>query len=131
MSFITTQTAQVMFLTSIVHSDVLRLKLFANDWTPSKTDTVSQYTELVYLGYAAKLLTPSEWTIDIDGLTGNYVASFAQQIWTFSSSITVYGYYITDSGGTNVYFAERFPDAPVTLVSGGGNVKITPTIGIK
>lgn len=131
MSFVCTHTAQQEFLRTIIQSDVLKLKLFTNDWLPSITDTVSQYTELAYLGYAAKLLTPSEWVITLDGNTNNYYARFAQQVWTFTSSVTVYGYYITDSTGTKLYFPERFPDAPVTLQSDGGNIKVTPTIGLR
>ena len=130
MSFITTQTGQQFFLNAIVYSDILLLRLYSNDRIPSKTDTIANYTEVVFSGYAPKLLTPSEWVIAIDDLTGNYLATFAQQVFSFDDLVTVYGYYITNHAGTSLLLAERFTTAHVTLPQGqGGNIKITPTIG--
>ena len=133
MSFTTTQSGQRVFLNAIVNDSVMRLHLYANDRTPSPTDTIAQYTELVFVGYAAKLLTPSEWVIAIDDLTDTYVATFPRQTFTFDDSVTVYGYYITS--GTNVVIAERFPNAPVTLTGTAlrptESINITPTIGMR
>ncbi len=132
MSFVTTQTGQKFFLEAIVNSDVLLLHLFTNDRNPSKTDTIGNYTEVVFLGYSPKLLTPSEWVIEIDELTGNYVAKFAQQIFSFNDQVTVYGYYITNHAGNKLLTVERYTSAPVSLMAGvGGNIKVTPTLGAK
>ena len=124
MSFITTLTGQNVFLNTIINSDIFLLHLYSNDRIPSKTDVIGNYTEVAFLGYAAKLLTPSEWVIAIDGLTGNYVATFPQQVFTFSGIVQTFGYYITDHGGTQLILAERFPTAPIILSQ--GNIKIVP-----
>ncbi len=129
MSFITTQIGQQVFLNAIIYYDTLRLHLYSNDRTPSKTDTIGQYTSVVFVGYSPKLLTASEWVIDIDDLTNNYVATFPQQVFTFDDIVTAYGYYITS--GSNLVIAERFANAPVSLQSDGGNIKVTPTIGLR
>ncbi len=127
MSFVTTQTGQKFFLEAIVNSDVLLLHLFSNNRIPSKTDVIGNYTEVVFVGYAPKLLTPSEWVIEIDDLTGNYVAKFAEQVFSFSDNVTVFGYYITNHAGNKLLTVERFTTAPVIA----GNVKVTPTLGAK
>lgn len=131
MSFVTTQTGQLTLLKAIINSDVFRLHLFMNNRNPSITDVITNYTELTYLGYAPKLLTPSEWTYQINSLTNNYVASFPVQMFSFNTSVTVFGYYITDSGGTNLLTVERFVNAPAVIQSSGGNINITPTMGVK
>lgn len=129
MSFITTLTGQQYYIQTVLNSDVLRLRLFTNDLVPSKTDEIDDYTEASYSGYAAKLLTPSDWVIAVDGLTGDYVATFPKQSWTITSTVVICGYYVTDSTNTKVYWAERFPQAPISVTT--GPVSVTPTIGFK
>ena len=129
MSFITLIDGQLFTLKAITQNQILRLKLYSNDQTPSKTDTASSYQEVIHPNYTTKLLTPTEWVYAIDGLTNNYTATFAQQIWTFQSQVTAYGYFITDEIGTTVFFAERFPNAPIVLDGINQKIKITPVIG--
>jgi hypothetical protein len=129
MSFITTLTGQQFFLNAIVNADILLLHLYSNDRIPSKTDVVTNYTDVVSAGYAPKLLTPSDWVIAVDALSGDYVATFPEQVFSFDDLLQVYGYYITDHNSANLILAERFTTAPVTLQLGvGGNVKVTPTL---
>lgn len=52
MSFITTQSGQQFYLNAIVNYDVLLLHLFVNDRIPSKTDVITNYQEVAFLGYA-------------------------------------------------------------------------------
>lgn len=130
MSFTTLQTGQLFILQATTQKEVLRLKLFSNNKTPNKTDPSDSYTEVIHPDYATKLLTPSEWEYEIDDLTSDYVATFAQQIWTFSTPVTVYGYMITDYLGTTVLLAERFPNAPIQ-VNSGERIKVTPLLGAR
>jgi hypothetical protein len=127
MSFVVTQVGQEYFL-QLITSEILLLHLYQNNWTPSYTDVVTNYTELAYYGYAPKLLTPSEWVIQVNVLNGDYYATFAQQSFNFVDPITVYGYYITDQYSGKLLLAERFVNAPIVLQP-NGSVNITPTIG--
>lgn len=127
MTFVYTLTTQQSVLTALTQS-LLKLRLFSNNWTPAKTDTPAQYTEVGYAGYAPKILVSGDCVIAIDGLTGNYYARYPKQTWTPATSITVYGYYITDNDNNNVIIAERFPDAPVITDL---PIDITPTIGTR
>lgn len=128
MTLVLSQTGQLVFLQTITNTQTLQLHLFANDWTPSKTDTISNYHEVVFPGYGPKYLLPGSWLFAIDSLTGNYVASYPQQTWAFSTSIIVYGYYITDVNNTYFILGERFATAPVTIQPTGGNVKVTARV---
>ena len=107
----------------------LKLKLFKNDLTPAVGTVIGDFTESDITGYTAggKTLTGSSWTVSTDTATEG---SFAEQEWTFTGAGSIYGYYITNNGGTAVIWAERFSDAPHTFPSGGGTEKITPKIQI-
>lgn len=129
MSFIITQAGQLIFLEASL-SDTIKLRLYSNNRTPSSTDTISDYTEVSAAGYAEKTFTGDDWTIEIDELTDNYVAALDDQTFTMTETATVYGYFITSEDDTLI-LAERFPTAPQVLDSDGGNIIITPQIGLR
>lgn len=109
-------------------ADNLRMKLFTSNTTPAEGDTVSTYTEASGNGYADKVLTGSNWTIATDG-GGISKASYAEQTFAFTGGpVSVYGYFVTNNAGTVLLWAERFTDGPYNLPSGGGSIKITPSI---
>src|SRR6185369_7703596 len=131
MSFTTLQTGQLFILQALTQKEILRLKLYSNDKVPNKTDPSNSYTEVVHPDYATKLLTPSEWVYDIDNLTNDYTATFAEQVWTFDTPVIAYGYMITNYLGTTVLLAERFPTAQVYLSGPNDKIKVTPILGVK
>lgn len=132
MSFIFTQIGQLSFLKAFINSDIALLHLYTNDKIPSKTDVITDYTELIFPGYVPKLLTPADWEYTIDPFNNNYVAKFPQQVFTFDSLVTAFGFYITNHAGSSLWAAGRFPGAPITLIDGlGGKIKINPVIGAK
>ena len=105
----------------------LVLHLYTNDVTPAEGDTVSTYTESTAAGYGASTLTGTDWTITTT--TGTTEASYPQVTFTYTDTEpNVYGYYVTDSGGTILIWAERFSDGPYNIPSSGGEIKITPKI---
>jgi len=103
------------------------VRLYTNNLTPADTDVVGSYTEASGGGYAAKTLDKASWTIN----TGNDPsdATYAQQTFTFTGALagsaTVYGYYVTDTTGAILLWAERFP-AALTPANNGDNIKVTP-----
>ena len=86
------------------------LRLFVNNHTATETDTVTNFTEATFPGYAAKNLT--SWgsaflNSNTQGETDETVRVFTQTS-VPGSPQTVYGYYITDGSG-NLIWAENNP----------------------
>lgn len=125
MSLIITNTGKQKALEYITGKDssteTLVLKLYSNNVTPSESDTVSSYTELVSSnGYTSKSLSASSWIV-----TGG-TASYSRQTWSFTGAAgNVYGYYLVSATSNELYFAERFPDAPYNVTSAGDSIKVT------
>jgi len=79
---------------------------------------LASYTESSATGYAGITLTGSLWTVATT--TGTTVANYAQQTFSYSTSESVYGYFVTSNGKGQVLWAERFSGAvPFNIPSGG------------
>lgn len=106
------------------------LRLFTNNITPGEADTAATYTEAAGNGYAALALTGGTgggaWTVT-EGAPSS--ASYPQQTFTFTGALgNVYGYYVTETTGGALCWAERFSDGPYNIANNGDQIKITPTI---
>ncbi|MBA7593001.1 hypothetical protein ES708_35209 [subsurface metagenome] len=110
-------------LNKIAPGDVLKLKLFKNDYIPVEGSVVGEFIEADTAGYTAIELAKADWTIE--SAVGVTTAEQPQKTFTLTGAGSHYGYYITDEAGTGLLWAERFSDAPHTLPSGGGTEKIT------
>ena len=105
----------------------VELRLYTNNLTPAYSDTLVSYTESSAAGYASLVLTGSLWTVAIS--SGTTVANFAQQTFSYTTSESVYGYFVTSHSKGQVLWAERFSGAvPFNIPSGGGTVSITPRV---
>lgn len=107
------------------------IKLYKSDVTPIETTTigsgVGQLTETTAAGYTAITLVTGSWSVATTTAT---TASYAEQTFTFTTSETLYGYYVTDLAN-NLLWCERFTGAPFVLPISGGQVAITPTINLE
>lgn len=106
------------------------LRLFTNNLTPGESTTLSTVTEAVgATGYAPVTLAGSSWTtVQTNGTT---TAVYSEQTFTFTTAVTIYGYYITSIEGTPKFlWIERFSGAPFTLPSGGGEIAISPRLSL-
>jgi len=101
------------------------LRLYTNDKTPAEGDGTADYTEASEAGYSAATLTGGSWTVATD--TGTTSGTYAQQDFEFTEAATVYGYFVTDSAGSTLLWAERFGTTAV-LGSGGGTISVNPSI---
>jgi hypothetical protein len=101
------------------------MHLFTNDKTPAEGDTVADYTEEDDASYSSVTLTGGSWSVTTTA--GTTTAEYAAQTFTFAASTTIYGYYVTDNGGTTLMWAERLGSA-ATYPAGGGTLDITPKI---
>ena len=97
-------------------ADNCKLRLYTNNHTPAKGDTISNYTECAIAGYSAITLTGASWSIATVATTTT--ATYATQTFNFTGSGTVYGYYVTDNAGSVVLWAELFTTGPFSVVSG-------------
>jgi len=130
MSFILSLAAEQLFL-GFIFVNKFRLHLYTNDKTPSYTDVIADYTEMIAPGYASISLATINWNITLDSLTNRYLANYPKQTFAFTNTVTAYGYYLTDDSSSMLVLAERFPDAPVVIDIGGGNISVTPVFGLK
>lgn len=116
-------------LTRQLATDVV-LRLYENDYTPTDSDTVSDYTELTEAAYSPITLTGGSWTISHDSTKA--VADYASQDFVLGTGIAtgfdVYGYYITNSAGTVLLWAERFDTTAEFTAGDDPVIRIEPRI---
>lgn len=101
------------------------LKLYVNNVTIADASVAADFTEMTTLGYTAKTLTKTSWTVAQSG--GVAEGLYAQQTWTFSAgtAVTVYGYTIVDSTSGVLLWAEAFA-TPKVVQFAGDQIQITP-----
>lgn len=140
MSLIVPNTAEVLMLKYILNNLTTDgtsptangnrvLRLFTNNVVPTNTTTLAGLTEATEAGYAAITLTGASWAVATSG--GITTASYAKQTFYFTTSVSVFGYYVTTAGGSpELLWAERFPSAPFSFLSSGGEIDITPKVSL-
>lgn len=102
----------------------VQLRLYTNNISPAAGDQLASYVESSAAGYAAITLSGTLWTVATT--SGTTVANFAQQTFTYTTSDSVYGYFVTNGDGDQVLWSERFSGTvPFNIPSGGGTVSIT------
>lgn len=98
---------------------------FTNNYTPVKGTTLSDLTELSGTLYTPPTVNTSAMTL----ATAAHVTTMTAADLTvaISGACTIYGYFVTDSAGTTLYWAEQWLDAmsspaPLTFGTGGGTI---------
>jgi len=97
------------------NSALLRIHLFKNSISPDRTTTLGAFTEADFSGYAPQTIT--SWS---SVTVGSHVATTAPTPVVFSVGVggvanNIYGYYVTDSTDSILYWSEVDPAAPVAL----------------
>lgn len=115
----------------------LKLRLYTNNYTPTQTDTVASYTEMgAVQGYSLITLATGTWASAVAGtgsglLLANHASiGYAQQTFTASGAggaQTVFGYFVTDNGGTILLGGEKFATSKSYAIAGDA-IKITPQV---
>lgn len=132
MSFVTPDLAEILLLKYMLNHTTpgdVRLHLYTNNVTPSENDILATFTESSAAGYTPFALTGTAWTFATSAGTSS--AIYARQTFSYGTSETVYGYYMTNKNNINVQelvHAERFTGAPFVIPSGGGSVDIDAQI---
>ena len=122
MALVTADEGEVQMLTWVFANSTI-MHLFTNDVTPAAGSTVATFTEATDGNYEEKTLTGDNWSISTVSNVGT--AEYAQQTFSFGGTATVYGYYVTDSAGTTLLWAERF-SAAASFGASGGTINVTP-----
>lgn len=106
-----------------VCADNMRIKLFANDYTPQHGSVMADFTEASVVGYVDTLVVPGDW--DAPALSGNLAYTQTAPV-AFSATNPntedCYGWYLVDGTSTYVVAAARFDVAPTELNSVGLSV---------
>jgi len=107
----------------------LTLKLYSNNVIPSAADTTATYTEVSGGGYVSKTLTFANWVITPGGPAVALYNAF--QDWFFTGATdapgTIFGYFVIQTTGGLLLWAERFPAATIPFVSQNGSlIRIKP-----
>lgn len=119
-------SADLLMLSYILNRSTL-LRLFTNNLTPGKTTVIGDITEASGSGYNNLSLSGGSWTIAT--ADGTNSGTYAQQTFTLTGAITVYGYYLTTTSN-QLLFAERFDTAPYVLPSDGGEILVNPKFNL-
>lgn len=116
-------------LAAALNAGTAKLRLFKNNHTPDEADDISDYTEADFSGYAAATIGAWNAATYAGGLA-NVEATTAQTFTNSTGAVgnDVYGYYVTDSAGTVLYYAQRANSPPLSLQLAGEAVTITPAI---
>jgi len=128
MALVVPNSADLLMLNYILSSPSggVKLRLFKNNLTPSKSTVIGDITECDEAGYLAKTLSYASWTIAT--VDGQNLAVYALQDFTFSEEATVYGFYGTTTSN-QLLFIEKFPTA-YTLAVDGGTIGIIPKLNL-
>lgn len=102
------------------------LRLFTNNLTPGKSTDLTYFTEATSpTGYTPYTMPGSSWTTTSSG--GVNSAVYSEHTFSFTTGVTIYGYYVTTIEGTpKLLWVERFSTAPYTLPAGGGEIAVSP-----
>jgi hypothetical protein len=121
----------LQYLVALATPTNLVLHLYTNDPTsgpnPFAPGTViANFTEAAATGYNPITLVGSNWTTTTPASLGTAV--YSEVTFTFTTAVSVYGYYVTSTNASTLLWCERFSGAPFTLPTGGGTIGISPKV---
>lgn len=103
-----------------------KVGLYKNDFTPGRSTVLGDVTPATYTGYAKSAaivfnaaFTNSDGAAEVLGDLKQFLCS------ADGTAEIIYGYYIENSAGTGLLWAERFA-VPVTIDTAGDNVAVLP-----
>jgi len=107
----------------------VRYHLYRNNHTPGLSDTLADYLEANYSGYASIFVPAANWILgNVAGHVGLLQAAPINFPNTSPTPATVYGYFVTDTGGTQLVLSARFDLSPF-VIGTGDFCPVTPLLG--
>ncbi len=104
----------------------LTIRLYQNDVTPSDTDTLATFTECNFSGYVEQSLLNWSPPATVNDKAESQADAVSYTHDGGPTSNQVYGYFVTDSAKTILYYAERDPAAPRSMAGAGDKITIAP-----
>lgn len=117
------------YLLNVLSPDDAVLRLYQNDVTLSRSTVIGDFTEPTDPGYAPITLTSTGWSFAEVGTTGVVEAEYADQIFTLTGEQDIYGYFVTNSAGTLLLWAQ--PGECVGRFTSGGTYVVSPKFTAK
>lgn len=100
--------------------DGAKIKLWHNDYVPTKDSVIADFTICDFTGYATS--SAIVWGGPLLNGDGEPVILSDLKLFTggtpFTVSNTVYGYMVTDGAGTKLLWSERFDNAIIVAATG-------------
>ncbi len=107
--------------------ETLTFRLFTNDFTPVEGSVLTDFTEAIFAGYAASVLTRASWPA---AATAAGVTSTTNAVQgntkTDAGSVTVFGYTVEGTTSTVLLWAERF--AASRTLNQNDTLNVTPRV---
>lgn len=107
--------------------EAVDLRLYQNDYTPTPATVLADLTAATYSGYAAEAIAFAGPVIGSDGKIRLVSVGALFQPTSSTVTNTVFGWYITNTGGTVLLAAGRF-ESPVPMMGVTSGVEVTPAI---
>jgi hypothetical protein len=131
MAIVFTNSGELIALKNILNQEApetLELRLYTNNKVPAKTDVTADYTEASGFGYAAVTLTPGDFVYTPGDPS---TAAFPQITFAFTGAAgSIHGYYVVQETSGELMFANRFANAPITVINNGDEIRITLTLSL-
>lgn len=105
--------------------ECLVLRLFSSNTTPASSMTLADYTEAAFTGYAAVTMSSGSWTITAGAPTSAAQTAATTFTCSATTSVSVYGYYLSQETSSILMWSERFSDGPYTIANSGDKIIIT------
>ena len=106
----------------------LMLRLYKTDVTPTSTQTLVDYTEATFTGYAATECTSGSWTITAGAPSDATQSSATTFTCGAATSESIYGYFLTQQDSSVLMWAEKFSDGPYVLTNDGDKIILTAAV---
>ncbi len=134
MSVIVPIVSEITVLDDFLHVADLQLNLFKNNYTPISTTVLTDFVVANYVGYNPQTIVKTNWSIPTNDGAGRAISNNLLFNFAATSGATpndIYGYYVTNTGLTIVYWAERFTGAPIAMSTTGATLSIVPVFTMK
>lgn len=118
------QSVLVAAIVALTAWATAKLHLYSNNIVPDQNTLLSAFTELALTGYTAQTVTWSSVFTDVNGVP---VSSSGEKIFTQSDATggNCYGWFLTDSAGTNLLAAGAIDNAPFVFTPAGNALPIS------
>lgn len=101
------------------------LRLYSNDYDVAKDSTVDSFIQANGAGCKEKQLDRKAWN-PASTITGQTIKSYPQQVFLFTDTITVVGYYVVGAVSNTLMFAERIYPSSGQVFTLGDSLKVLP-----